>query len=97
MRPKKKGAKRGEEKGREKRTKRELLKEDVTVLFLWRPLNFFGKREIRRVAVIFSWEDLLDKLEDLSGREFEARVFVLVVPDVTDLPVSPSSVVTEFL
>ena len=42
-----------------------------------------------------SGEDLLDKLEDLSGRESEAWVVVLVVPDVTAVLVSPSSVVTE--
>ena len=43
-----------------------------------------------------SWEDLSDKPEDLSDRESEALVFVPEVPDVTDVPVSPSSVVTEF-
>ena len=43
-----------------------------------------------------SWEDLLDKSEDLSDRESEAWVVVPVMPDVTDVPVSPSSVVTEF-
>ena len=43
-----------------------------------------------------SWEDLLDKSEDLSGRESEAWVVVPVMPDVTDVLVSPSSVVTEF-
>ena len=40
-----KGVKRGEEKGRKKRPKRELLKEDVMVLFLWRPLKFLVKRK----------------------------------------------------
>ena len=43
-----------------------------------------------------SWEDLLDKTEDLSDRESEALVVVPEVLDVTDVPVSPSSVVTEF-
>ena len=39
----------------------------------------------------------MDKLEDLSDRESEAWVDVPVVPDVTDVLVSPfSSVVTEF-
>ena len=42
-----------------------------------------------------SCEDLLDKPEDLSDRESEAWVVVLVVLDVTDVLVSPS-VVTEF-
>ena len=43
-----------------------------------------------------SWEDLLDMPEDLSGRESEAWVVAPVMPDVTDVPVSASSVVTEF-
>ena len=43
-----------------------------------------------------SWRDLFDKPEDLSDRESEVWVDVLVVLDVTDVPVSPSSVVTEF-
>ena len=43
-----------------------------------------------------SWEDLLDKPEDLSDRESEAWVVVPVVLDVTDVLVSSSSVVTEF-
>ena len=38
----------------------------------------------------------MDKPEDLSDRESEARVFVPVVLDVTDVLVSPSSVVTKF-
>ena len=46
--------------------------------------------------MIFLWEDLLDKPEDLSDRESEAWKVVSVVPEVTDVPVSPSSVVTEF-
>ena len=43
-----------------------------------------------------SWEDLLDKPEDLSDRESEAWVVVLVVLDVMDVLVSFFSVVTEF-
>ena len=46
--------------------------------------------------VIFLGETFLDKPEDLSVRESEAWVVVPVVPDVTDLLVSPASVVTEF-
>ena len=38
----------------------------------------------------------MDKPEDLSDRESEAWVVVPVVLDVTDVPVSPSSVVNEF-
>ena len=43
-----------------------------------------------------SWEDLLDKTEDLSDRESEAWVVVPEVPEVIDVLVSPSSVLTEF-
>ena len=43
-----------------------------------------------------SWEDLLEKHEDLSDCESETRVHVPVVPYVIDVLVSPSSVVTEF-
>ena len=42
-----------------------------------------------------SWEDLLEKTEDLSDRESEAWADVLVVLEVTDVLVSLSSVVTE--
>ena len=38
----------------------------------------------------------MEKPEDLSDCESGTRVEVLVVPDVTVVPVSPSSVVTEF-
>ena len=43
-----------------------------------------------------SWEDFLDTTEDLSDRESGAWVVVPVVLAVTDVLVSPSSVVTEF-
>ena len=43
-----------------------------------------------------SWVDLLEKPEDLCDCEPETLVDVSVVPVVTDVPVSPSSVVTEF-
>ena len=43
-----------------------------------------------------SWEDLLDKSEDLSDCEPGTRVQVRMVPDLIDVFVSPSSVVTEF-
>ena len=42
-----------------------------------------------------SCEDLLDKPEELSDCESEAWVVVHEVPDVTNVLVSPSSVVTE--
>ena len=49
--------------------------------------EIFSQGEIWRV---------LEKPEDLSDCEPETRVDAPVVPDVTDVPVSPSSVVTEF-
>ena len=42
------------------------------------------------------WEDLLEKPEDLSDCEPDTGAHVRVVPDVTDVLISPSSVVTEF-
>ena len=42
-----------------------------------------------------SWEDLWEKPEDLSDLEPGTSAHVCVVPDVTDVPVSPSSVVNE--
>ena len=42
-----------------------------------------------------SWEDLLVEPDDLSDRELVSGELVRVVPDVTDVLVSPSSVVTE--
>ena len=43
-----------------------------------------------------SWEDLLEKHEDLSDCEPEPCAHVRVVPDVAGVPVAPSSVVTEW-
>ena len=43
-----------------------------------------------------SWEDLLEKPEDLSDFEPDFRAQVRVVPGVIDVLVFPSSVVTEF-
>ena len=44
-----------------------------------------------------SWRDLLEKHEDLSDCEPDSCARVRVVPGVTGVPVSPSSVVTDFL
>ena len=44
----------------------------------------------------FSWRDLLEKPEDWPEFELDTRVEVRLVPDVTDVLVSSSSVVTEF-
>ena len=41
-----------------------------------------------------SWEDLVEKPKDLSDREPDTGAHVRVVPGVTGMPVSPSSVVT---
>ena len=90
-----KGEKRKRE-GRKKRTKWRQSKEDVRFVFLWRPWKSFVKEETWRVMVILSRGDLLEKPEDLSDCEPDTREHVRVVPDVTHVPVSPSSVVTEF-
>ena len=41
------------------------------------------------------WEDLLEEPEDLSDSEPLSCELVRVVPDVIDVPVSPSSMDTE--
>ena len=69
--------------------------EDVKVLFLWKPRKFYSQGGDLESSGDLSWEDLLDKPEDLSDRESEACEVVPVVPDVTVVLVSPSSVVTE--
>ena len=43
-----------------------------------------------------SWEDLLEKPKDLSDCELDSCAQVRVLPVVTDVPVFPSSMVTEF-
>ena len=52
-------------------------------------------RNLERCGVL-SWRDPLDKPENLSDCEPVSCAHVCVVPDVTDVLVSPSSVVTEF-
>ena len=88
--------KKEEEKGRKERTKRELLKENVSGLFLWRPLKNFIKGGDLESCGGLSRRDLLDELEDVFDRESEVWVDALVALGVTDVPGSPSSVVTEF-
>ena len=46
--------------------------------------------------MVFLGRDLLEKLDDLSECEPVSCALVRVVPDVTDVLVSPSSVVTVF-
>ena len=91
---KKRWAKRGGEKRRKKRTRRGRLKDDVSVPFLWRPLISSVKGDLESSGGLY-WRDLLEKPEDLSDCETEARVDVSVVPDEADVLVSLSSV-TEF-
>ena len=68
----------------------------MRVVFLWRPLKSLVKGETWRVVGDLSWEDLLEKHEDLSDFEPDSCAHVRVVPVVTDVLVSPSPVVTEF-
>ena len=66
----------------------------MKVLFLWKPLISSVKGEIWRIVVVFlggiSWRSLRTFIF-----EPDTRVEVLVVLDVIDVLVSPSSVVTE--
>ena len=83
----------GEKRRRERRnrTKRRLLKEDVRFLFLWKFLIFFSQGRDLEGCGDLSWEDFLDKAEDLSDRESKAWAVVPEVPDVVAVLVSPSS------
>ena len=92
---KKKGVKRGKEKRRKKRTKRRESKRNVTVCFLWRPFWVFSPGGDLESCGDLSWEDLLEKPAYLSEFDPDSCAPVRVVPVVTDVPVSPSSVVTE--
>ena len=65
-------------------------------MFLWTPLTSSVKAETWRVVVTCLGGDLLEKHEDLSDCEPDSCAHVRVVPYVTDVLVSPSSVVTEF-
>ena len=81
-----------EEKG-EKR-KREDEKEENETGTLWRLLESSVKGGDLESCGDLSWGDLLEKHEDLSDCKPDSCAHVRVVPDVTDVPVSPS-VVTE--
>ena len=91
--------KKREKRGKEKRRK----KENETVTGKRRCVGFvsveafeiFSQGEDLVSCGDISWEDLLEEPEDLSGRELVSGELVRVVPDVTDVLVSPSSVVTE--
>ena len=79
---KKKKVNRGKEKRRKKRTKRRRSKEDVRVVFLWRPLKSLVKGETWRVVVI-----CLGKTYRRSTRTCLIVSLILVL--VTDVPVFP--------
>ena len=74
-----------------KRTRRGELQEDVSEAF-----DIFSPGGDLESCGGLSWRDLLEKPVDLSDCEFEVRVDVSVVPGVTDVLVSPLSVVTVF-
>ena len=57
--------------------------------------NFFSQEGDVESCGDVSREDILDNPEDLSDCEPDSCAHVRVVPDVTDVLVSPSSVVTE--
>ena len=93
-RMKNKEVKRGKEKRRKKRTKRRESKEDVSVLFRWRLFEIFSQGEGLRELLWFFLGGPVG--EALSDFEPDTRLDVSAVPVVTDVLVSPSSVVTEF-
>ena len=80
--------KRGKERRRKKRTKRRESKEEGTVHLLWRPFKSFVKEDLESCGGL-SWEDLLEKQEDLSDCEPDSCAHVHVVLDATDVLVSP--------
>ena len=75
--------------------RRRVLKEDVSVPFLWMPLISSVKGRDLESCGSLSWEEGCGS-EDLSDCELEARVHVSVVLHVTDVLVSPSSVIIGF-
>ena len=72
-----------------------MLKESVSVLLLRRLFDIFSQGEDWESCGGFSWRDLLEKPDDLYDCELETRTDVSAVLVVLDVPVSPSSVVTE--
>ena len=63
--------------------------------FLLRPLKLVSQGGDFESCVDLSWDALLGEPDDLSDRELVSCELVRVVPDVADVLVSPSSVVTE--
>ena len=87
--------KRGKEEEKEQNESVTVKRRCEALVSLEALVIFEVKRERWRVAEMFSWEDILDNPEDLSDCEPDSCAYVRVVPDVTDMLVSPSSVVTE--
>ena len=73
-----------------------MLKEDASVLFSVEAFDIFSQGGDLESCGGFCWEDLLEKPDGLSDCEPDSCAHVRVVPVVTDVLVSPSSVVTEF-
>ena len=73
-----------------------MLEEGVWVLCLRRLFDIISQGEDSESCGGFSWSDLLENPDDLPDCEPETRTEVSAVPDVTAVPVSPSSVVTVF-
>ena len=94
-RMKKKGVNRGKEKRRKKRTKRRRSKEDVMVFSSVVAFGIFSQGRDLESCGGLSWEDLLEKHEDLSVCEPDSCAHVRVVLDVTDVCVFLSSVVAS--
>ena len=92
----------GEEEG-EKRKRKEEKEENETVTVKRRceglvsveAFDIFSQEGDVESCGDVSCEDPLDNPEDLSDCEVDSCAHVRVVPDVTDVPVSPSFVVTE--
>ena len=82
------GEKRKRDEEKEENQMGTVKKEGVTVLFRW--------VETWRLVVVFVGETSWRSLKNSSDCELDTRSHVRVVPDVTDVLVSPSSVVTEF-
>ena len=87
----------------EKRKREEEKEENVTVTVKRRCEGFvsvkafeiFGQGRDLESDEGLSWEDPLEEFESWSGCELDSRARVRVVQDVTVVPVSQPSVVTE--
>ena len=90
-------------KGCDKRKREEEKEENETgtikiryeVVVSVEAFKFFGQGRDLESCGDLSWEDPLEQFENWSDCELDSRARVRMVHDVTDVPVSPSSVVTE--